>query len=386
MGVNILLTALGMGLLWGVMAIGVFVTYRILNYADLTAEGSFTLGAALAARLITSGWDPLTSTLFAIVVGMAAGLMTGFFHTVLRVPPLLSGILSMTALYSINLRVMNNRANIPITRGTETLMSRMADLLGTDERSALIAVGCIFTVIFLNITRVYLNLYRKKNTWTYRVTERFGEKQKLVASVAYVAALIIWVVSFNVIIRSGVIMAQLAVWFPASERVAAIYVGFAFVIVVIVLLKLFFNTEIGYVLRATGDNENMAKAQGVNTNRMKILGLVLGNACVALSGALVFQMQGFADIGMGVGTIVIGLASVIIGEVIFSDKGSHRVFNAVVLGSVLYRIIIALVLSLGIHPNDFRLISAIMLALVLSLPLFREKFNFNLKKLVLGRE
>ena len=386
MGVNILLTALGMGLLWGVMAIGVFVTYRILNFADLTAEGSFTLGAALAARLITSGWDPLVSTIFAIFIGMAAGLMTGFFHTVLKIPPLLSGILSMTALYSINLRVMNNRANIPVTRGTETLMSRMAGFLGTDERSALIAVLCIFGVIILNLTRVYINTFRKKRTRTNEFLNRFGDKKKLVSGAVYAVSMIASVVAFVLITRSGQAMAQLAIWFPASERVAAIYVGFAFVIVVIFILKLFFNTEIGYVLRATGDNENMANAQGVNTNRMKILGLVIGNACVALSGALVFQMQGFADIGMGVGTIVIGLASVIIGEVIFRDKGSHRVFNAVVLGSVLYRIIIAVVLTMGIHPNDFRLISAIMLAVVLSLPLFREKFNFNLKKLVLGRE
>jgi len=386
MGINILLTALGMGLVWGVMAIGVLITYRILNYADLTAEGSFTLGAAFAARLITSGWDPLTSTIFAIVVGMLAGLMTGFFHTVLRIPPLLSGILSMTALYSINLRVMNNRANIPIARGTDTLMSRMADFLGTDEHSAQLALFCVFVVFSLNVFRVWMNHIRKKSKWSCRVAERFGSKGWAILNALFAAAHLALLGLYFLINRNETVMAQLAIWFPASERIAAIYVGFIFVVIVIVLLKLFFNTEIGYVLRATGDNESMAKAQGVNTNRMKILGLVIGNACVALSGALVFQLQGFADIGMGIGTIVIGLASVIIGEVIFSDKNSHRVFNAVVLGSVLYRMIIAVVLSMGIHPNDFRLISAIMLALVLSLPLFREKFNINLKKLVLGRE
>jgi putative ABC transport system permease protein len=129
----------------------------------------------------------------------------------------------------------------------------------------------------------------------------------------------------------------------------------------------------------------MVKAQGVNTNLMKILGLVLGNACVALSGALVFQLQGFADINMGIGTIVIGLASVIIGEVIFSDKRSHRVFNAVVLGSILYRIIIAFVLARDIHPNDLRLISALILATVLAIPMLRAKFKIDLKKLILGR-
>ena len=317
MSLNMFLGAVSQGLLWGVMAMGVWITYRVLNYADLTAEGSFTLGAAVAARLITSGaFDPLTSTLIAIVAGVLAGLITGFLHTVLGVPPLLSGILSMTGLYSVNLRVMG-MANIPLMRGTETLMTQAGDFLAT--MVGLLGMG------------------------------------GLVARISDV---------------SGI----------ADRNVNAIFVGLIFAMVVIFLLKLFFNTEIGYVLRATGDNEAMVKAQGVSTKKMKLLGLMLGNACVALSGALVFQFQGFADIGMGVGTIVIGLASVIIGEVIFNDKNSHRALIAVVLGSVLYRIIIAFVLGRGIHPNDFRLISAMMLALALAMPLIREKLN--LKKLL----
>jgi len=291
MSVTALLGAVSQGLLWGVMALGVYITYRILNYADLTAEGSFTLGAAVAARLIVGeSFDPLISTLLAMCAGMMAGAITGFLHTVLKVPPLLSGILTMTGLYSINLRVMG-MANIPLMRGTETLMSRMASFLGT------------------------------------------------------------------------------------NERIASIVIGGIFILAVIGILRLFFNTELGYALRATGDNEAMVKAQGVNTNRMKILGLVMANACVALSGALAFQSLGFADIGMGIGVIVIGLASVIIGEVIFRDKHSHRSLIAVVLGSVTYRVIIALVLAIGIHPNDFRLISAIMLALALSMPLIRERMT-----------
>ena len=310
MSLNMLLGAVSQGLLWGVMAMGVWITYRVLNYADLTAEGSFTLGAAVAARLITSGaFDPLTSTLIAIAAGVMAGLATGILHTVLGVPPLLSGILSMTGLYSVNLRVMG-MANIPLMRGTETLMTRASGFFGLAD---------------------------------LEILERFG---------------------------------------MAERNISSIIVGFIFVFIVILLLKLFFNTEIGYVLRATGDNEAMVKAQGVNTKKMKLLGLMLGNACVALSGALVFQFQGFADIGMGVGTIVIGLASVIIGEVIFSDKNSHRALIAVVLGSILYRIIIAFVLGRGIHPNDFRLISALMLALALSMPIIRGKLN--LKKLLPG--
>jgi len=310
MSINIAANALGLGLIWGVMAIGVFVAFRILNYADLTAEGSFTLGAGMAARLITSGMDPLLGTLIAIGAGMLAGCVTGFLHTVLKIPPLLSGILAMTGLYSINLRVMGT-PNIPLPRGADTLITRTA-----------------------NIPPI------------------------------------------NALIELTGIPARL---------VAAIVLGLIVVVIVIVVLRLFFNTELGYVVRATGDNEVMAKAQGVNTNRMKVLGLVLSNGCIALSGALVFQFQGFADIGMGIGAIVIGLASVIIGEVIFRDKNNHRVFMAVVLGSILYRIIIAFVLSIGINPNDFRLFSALMLATALSVPLFREKLNINLSKKLWGR-
>ena len=299
MTANMFLGALSQGLLWGVMAIGVYITYRVLNYADLTAEGSFTLGAAVTARLITSGaFDPLTSTIIAIITGVMAGAVTGFLHTVLRVPPLLSGILSMTGLYSINLRIMG-MSNIPLVRGTDTLLTLIGGIFGVEGRNE-----------------------------------------------------------------------------------SAILVGLIFVVVVILLLRLFFNTELGYVLRATGDNEHMVKAQGVSTKKMKILGLMLGNACVALSGALIFQFQGFADIGMGVGVIVAGIASVIIGEVVFNDKHSHRSLVAVVLGSILYRLIIAFVLGRGINPNDFRLISAIVLALALSMPLIRGQIKdmVNLKR------
>lgn len=296
MTLNMLLGALSQGLLWGIMAIGVYITYRVLNYADLTAEGSFTLGAAVAARLITSGtFDPLTSTIIAVVSGVLAGIVTGFLHTVLKVPPLLSGILSMTALYSINLRIMG-MANIPLFRDTATLMTQVGDFFG--------------------------------------ITTRHHQ---------------------------------------------SIIVGLIFVAIVILLLTLFFNTELGYVLRATGDNEAMVKAQGVSTKKMKILGLMIGNACVALSGALVFQWQGFADINMGIGTIVVGIASVIIGEVIFNDKNSRFSLVAVVMGSIFYRIIIAFVLGRGINPNDFRLISALMLVLALSLPLIKGKVREYVK-------
>jgi len=303
MSLNMLLGSLSEGLLYSVMGIGILITFRFLNYADLTAEGSFTLGAAVAARLITSGYDPLVATLVSVLAGITAGLVTGFFHTVLRIPPLLSGILTMSGMYSINLRVMG-RANVPLMRA-DTLITRMSALLGK--------VG-------INIT---------------------------------------------------------------NERTAAIAAGLLLVAIVIGLLTLFFNTELGYALRATGNNENMVKAQGVNTNRMKLLGLALGNACVALSGAMVCQFQNSADIGMGIGTIVIGLAAVIIGEVLFKDTNNRRIFYAVVLGCIVFFIARAAVLVMGL-AEDFRLFVSLLLALALSIPMFRERFNINLKKLFLG--
>lgn len=281
---DILITALSQGLLWALMAIGVYITYRILDTADLSAEGTFPLGGAVAATLMLQGVSPLIATVVAIISGMGAGFVTGILYTKLKIPALLSGILTMTALYSINLRVMG-RANIPLI-GQRTLYDAF-DNLGIPSQLIPMTVGLICTAI------------------------------------------------------------------------------------VIGLLYLFFHTEIGYVLRATGDNEHMVRAQGVNTDGMKILGLMISNGLIAFSGALIAQDQGFADVSMGVGTIVIGLASVIIGEVLFGNLSIAKRLMCVVLGSMIYRMIIALVLNLGMNPMDLRLISAIVLAITLASPTFK---------------
>ena len=320
-GTSSALQALSLGLIWGVMATGVWVTFRVLNFADLTTEGSFILGAGITARLIvTHGADPLLATLVSVFFGMAAGAITGFFHTVMKIPPLLSGILTMTGLYSVTLRVMGP-PNIPIVpwgvNRTTTVMTRMADFMGS-----------IMTTV---------------SGW-------FGNEEVV----------------------------------EITTRDASIAVGIIFVIIILVLLRIFFNTELGYAIRATGDNEAMVKAQGINSNLTKVIGLALGNACIALSGALVFQAQGFADVNMGFGIIVIGIASVIIGEVIFSDKNRHWAMAAVIFGSIIYRIIIAFVLEFGVHPNDVRLATALMIAVALSMPMLRERFNFRIKKMFWG--
>ena len=277
--------SVSIGLLWAIMTIGVFITFRILDYADLTVEGSITLGAAVAATLITSGVNPYVATLIAFISGMAAGLVTGLLHTKLKIPALLSGILSMIALYSINIRIM----------GRATL--------------SLLRVDTVYTVF-----------------------ENMG----------------------------------------LSSRNAVILLGLICVALVVAVLYWFFGTEVGSAIRATGNNQKMIRALGVNTDSMIILGLVISNGLVALSGALIAQNQSYADIQMGIGSIVIGLASVIIGEVLFGTRNFLNTLVSLVLGAVTYRIIIALVLELGLAPTDLRIFTAVSVALALSLPVFRS--------------
>jgi len=283
---NVLLGAVAQGLLWAVMAIGVYITYRILDIADLTAEGSFTLGAAVTCKLIVSGINPFAATIAAMFAGVLAGLVTGILHTKFKIPALLSGILTMTALWSVNLRIMG-KSNI-------SLLKQSSIISFIEE---------------MGLTKTY----------------------------------------------------------------AAILSGLILTVIVIFILWWFFNTELGYAVRATGNNKQMISALGVNTNTTIILGIIIGNALIALSASLVSQFNGFADISMGTGTIVIGLASVIIGEVVFSDRSSFRTLISVALGSILYRIIIALVLQMGLRSDDLKLISSILLTLALCFPALRQK-------------
>ncbi len=285
---QILLGAVALGLLWAAMTIGVYITYRILDIADLTVEGSITLGAAVSASMIAGGAGPLVATVCAFLAGLGAGLVTGLLHTKLRIPALLSGILTMIALYSVNLRVLG-KANVSLLR----------------------------------MDTVYTPL------------EALG----------------------------------------LEKNVAVSILGFACVMAIIALLYWFFGTELGNAIRATGNNPNMVRAQGINTDTMKILGLVISNGLVALSGALIAQSQNFADVQMGTGSIVIGLASLIIGEVLFGRRNFFSRLFSLILGAVTYRVIIALVLKLGMPTNDLKLFTAITVALALSLPMFKEYLN-----------
>ncbi len=294
MRLSVLMGAVSQGLLWSILAIGVYITYKILDYADLTTEGSYPLGAAVAAQMILSGFNPFIATFVSMIAGMVAGFVTGFLNTKLKIPSLLSGILSMTGLYSINLRIMG-KANLPLLK-QDTVISIVSDM-GIETSTAVLIVGIVF------------------------------------------------------------------------------------VLIVIAILWWFFGTEKGFAIRATGDNADMIRALGVNTNSMVILGLVISNGLIALSGGIMAQYNGYADVGMGTGTIVIGLASVIIGEVLFGHSSILRSLFAVVLGSILYRIIIAFVLSKGLVPTDLKLLSSVLLAVCLSLPLIKEKLYDFVEKI-----
>ena len=276
-----MLSALDLGLIYGLMALGVYLTFRVLDFPDLTVDGSFTTGAAVAASLIIAGQSPWIATAAGAAAGAVAGLVTGLLHTKGRINPLLAGILTQIALYSINLRIMG-RANLPLLR-TDTLLSGLRD-------------------------------DRVLGTW---------------ASVGIFALVVL-----------------------------------AFMLA----LDWFLNTDLGLALQATGDNERMIRAQGVSTDNTKILGLALSNALVALAGGLIAQYQGFADIGMGIGLIVAGLASVIIGQAIIPGRRFIFATLAVVVGSVVYRIVIQLALTAGADPNDMKLISALLVIAALLLP------------------
>ena len=286
---DLLISTVGQGLQWSVLALGVFLTFRILDIADLSGEGSFPLGAAAAATAITSGLGLPAAFVLALIAGALAGAVTGILTTKLRIPALLAGILTMIGLYSVNLHVMG-KSNIGLLQD-ETVFTILENSLGLSVAVSGLAVGLIFA--------------------------------------ALIAVILYW----------------------------------------------FFGTELGTAIRATGFNPQMARAQGINTNTMVVLGLVISNALVALSGATVAQANGFADVGMGTGTIVIGLASVIIGEVLFGTRSFKNCLISVILGSIVYRLVIAIVLQLGMPPNDLKLFTAILVAIALSMPLIREKWR-----------
>lgn len=289
--VNSLPGAVAQGLIWGIMAIGVYITYRILDIADLSVDGTMCTGGAVCVMMMLSGHNPWISLLAAIIAGMIVGLITGFLHTFMGIPAILSGILTQLSLYAINLKIM--------TKSNQNINVDKYDLL--------------------------VSLRNVKNVPLYQND---------------------------------------------------IFVIILMLIIVIALLYWFFGTELGSSIRATGCNGNMARAQGINTNKNKVLGLMISNGLVALSSALLAQYQGFADVNMGRGAIVIGLAAVIIGEAILG-----RVFRnfglrllAVTFGSIVYFFVLQLIIWVGVDTDMLKLFSAVVVAIFLAIPYWKKKY------------
>lgn len=288
--INALPGSVAQGLIWGILAIGVYITFKVLDYADLTVDGSIATGGAVAVMCILNGTSPYIALLLAFGAGMLAGLVTGIFHTVFGIPAILSGILTQLGLYSINMRILG-KSNQAVS----------VDEFALNVSLRYIPESCINTGVFCLVT--------------------------------------------------------------------------------ILLLYWFFGTELGAAVRATGCNERMAKAQGINTGAQKVLGLVLSNGLVGVSGALYAQYQGSADVNMGRGAIVIGLAAVIIGDVIFGKMFRNFALRMVasVIGAIIYFIAIAVVLQLGFSTNDLKLFSALIVAIFLAIPYLKSK---NVKKIL----
>ncbi len=286
--------SIAQGIIWGIMAIGVYITFKILDFADLTVDGSLALGGSVAVMLILGGMQPGIALIFATGAGLLAGLVTGILHTILGIPDILAGILSQIALYSINMNIMG-------------------------KSNAAISIDNYHLVVSLR----YIN--------------------------------------------------------------TAIIVGLIFLAAIVCILYWFFGTELGYTIRATGCNEAMSRAQGINTNTAKIIGLALSNGLVGLSGGLIAQYQGYSDVNMGRGAIVIGLAAVIIGEVIGDALLGKRLNFAgrlifAAIGAVIYYVVITFVLWLGLPSQDMKLFSAIVVALFLAVPYLRGKSVSSFKK------
>ena len=290
---DIVLSGISQGLLWSIMAIGVFITFRILDIADLSAEGTFPMGAAVCALCIMHEINPILATFCGMLGGMLAGFVSSIMHTKMKIPALLTGIITLTGLYSVNLLILGS-SNVYLSTH-ETIVTMVAKL-GLDRTSSVLLIGSIFVVL------------------------------------------------------------------------------------VILILYLFLNTQLGLALRATGDNVAMGQANGIKVDRMKILGYMIGNGLIALSGALLAQNNGYADLNMGVGTIVIGLASIILAEVIIKHLPLGKRLWSLVLGSVIYRLIIVFILTTDIEAQMIKLVSAILLAGILYIPELRNKLGVRPSK------
>jgi putative tryptophan/tyrosine transport system permease protein len=303
------------GIIYAIMALGVYLSFRILDFPDLTVDGSFVTGAAVAATMIVSGVNPVIATITAIVIGFVAGCITGLLHTFGKINALLSGILMMIALYSINLRIMG-RSNVP-------LLSQDTAFTGIEGFWSPLGIDAVLNKVWMAVG--------------------LGEPVPGTWSILFIMTIITLVIKF--------------------------------------LTDGFLKTEVGLALRATGDNQRMIRSFSANTNLMIILGLGISNGMVALSGALIAQYSRFADVGMGIGMIIIGLASVIIGEALFGTKSIARTTLAVIGGAIIYRLVVSMALRVDfLETGDMKLITATIVILALVMPKVMDRYKDKKRK------
>jgi len=300
---TLLIGSITIGLVLALLALGIFISFRIFDFPDITAEGSFTFGAAITASLIVAGTNPVMASILAFVGGLLAGSATGLIHTKFKINPLLSGILVMTALYSVNLHVMG-KSNVP-----------------------LLSQNTLFT----------------------------------------------WAENFSTSVSGKDAMINLIGWSVSVKDLWILFFCLLLIVFFSLILLWFFKTNLGTAMRATGDNDQMIRALGVNTNVMIVFGVALSNGFIALSGSMLAQFQGFADVQMGIGMMVWGLASVIIGEALINEKKLGLLIAGAVIGAVLFRLLVAIALRWGMNPNDLKLITAGFVFLALVLPGFMNK-------------
>ena len=284
MSLSVIQGALELGLIFAIMSLGIFISFRILNIPDLTIDGTFTLGTSVSAIFAVNG-HPVLGVIFALIAGGLAGCVTGFLQTKMKVQPILAGILTMTALYSVNLRVMGQKPNLSLF-DKESIFSGLTRLIG-EEYANLVMIALILVVS-------------------------------------------------------------------------------------IVVIFFFLKTQLGMSLRATGDNEDMVRASSINSDAMKIMGLAIANAFVALAGAILAQYQSFSDVSGGIGMMVVGLASIIVGEAIFGRKSILRSLLAVVIGAVVYRFVLTIALRIGLEAGDLKLFSAILVTIAICIPTLKS--------------
>lgn len=302
---TILIGSLTIGLILSLLSLGIFISFRIYNFPDITAEGSFAFGGAIGATLLVFNFNPFLATFIAFCGGAVAGMTTGILHTRFKINELLSGILVMTALYSINLHVMG-KSNVPLL--TET-------------------------------------------------------------------SLITYIESFAVFLFAGNESVNIAGWSVLASDFTVLIASLVFIVVVGLAMYFFFKTNLGTAMRATGNNSQMIRALGVNTNVMIIFGIALSNGMIALSGALLAQYQGFADVQMGIGMLVWGIASLIIGESLIGVRSVGFVITGTIIGAILFRLLVAIALRWGMDPNDLKLITAVFVFCALILPNLMNKFR-----------